>query len=144
MSQIIDIKNQAEMATFAEKFAQETTASHPKIIALKGTLGSGKSFFARHFINAIQVQKTEILSPTFNIALTYDTKLGEVYHFDLYRLKNKEELENVGFFDAIKNNICLIEWPEIILDYLKTIPGFTLLEFEIKDEEEREVKITTL
>ena len=138
-SQVINIENQQQMADFAKNFAKNPA----RIIALKGTLGAGKSFFAKHFINEIQEVKTDILSPTFNIALTYDTKLGEVYHFDLYRLKNKDELENVGFFDAIKNNICLIEWPEIALDYLKTLPWFVLLEFEIIGEEEREIKITT-
>ena len=139
MEKIIHIKNQEEMAQFAKDFAQNP----PKIIALKGTLGAGKSFFAKNFINELQENKTDILSPTFNIALTYDTKLGEVYHFDLYRLKSKDELENVGFFESLKNNICLIEWPEIALNYLKTLPGFALLELDIAGEEERKIAVSS-
>lgn len=139
-SQIINIANKGEMMEFAKEIADNS----PRIIGLSGTLGSGKSFFAKHFINELQGQKTEILSPTFNIALAYDTKLGEIYHFDLYRLKDKNELENVGFFEAIKNNICLIEWPDIALDYLKTLPEFVLVEIKITDEEKREIKITNL
>lgn len=147
-SQIINVENKEQMAHFARNFAhainqQAISSSQPTtIIGLSGTLGAGKSFFAKHFINELQENKTEILSPTFNIALTYDTKLGEIYHFDLYRIKNKDELENIGFFDAIKNNICLIEWPDIALDYLKTLPNFALLKFEISGEEERVVSLT--
>ena len=46
------------------------------------------------------------------------TKSVEIFHFDLYRLKNAQELENIGFFDAMKNGICLIEWPEIAKNFL--------------------------
>ncbi len=143
MKKIIHIKNQEEMAQFAKEFAKKTTAKPPKIIALKGTLGAGKSFFAKNFINALQENKEEILSPTFNICLNYQTKLGEVSHFDLYRIKNKDELENVGFFESLKNNICLIEWPEIALNYLKTLPGFALLELDIAGEEERKIAVSS-
>lgn len=137
-SQIINIQNQEEMIRFAHQFSQNP----PNIIGLKGTLGAGKSFFAKHFINSLQENKTDILSPTFNICLNYQTKLGEISHFDLYRIKEKEELENIGFFDTLKNNICLIEWPEIALDYLKTLDDFTLLEFEITQGEGRKIIIS--
>lgn len=89
------------------------------IIGLKGTLGAGKSFFARSFINALSESPVDVLSPTFNLVYSYDTKKGEIFHFDLYRLKSAEELENIGFFDALKNGICLIEWPEIAEKFLR-------------------------
>lgn len=123
------------------KIAQQLAEEPAQIIALKGTLGSGKSFLAKHFINHIQRDKTEILSPSFNIALNYETKIGEVFHFDLYRLKGKEELENIGFFEALKNNICLIEWPEIILNYLQKQQNFTLVEIDIQPDKLRQIKI---
>ena len=86
-----------------------------------------------------------MLSPTFNLVYSYDTKKGEVFHFDLYRLKSADELENIGFFDALKNGICLIEWPEIAAEFLKN----NCLEIEIKiredlGEEGREVLINKL
>lgn len=123
------------------RIAQNLADNPTKIIALKGTLGSGKSFFAKHFINHLQKDKTEILSPSFNIALNYETEIGEIFHFDLYRLKGKEELENIGFFEALKNNICLIEWPEIILEYLQRQQSFTLVEIDIQPDKLRQVKI---
>jgi tRNA threonylcarbamoyl adenosine modification protein YjeE len=111
------VKNLSQMQDLAVEIASQ--AQIGDIIGLKGTLGAGKSFFAKHFINALQEKETEILSPTFNLVYSYDTKKGEIFHFDLYRLKSAEELENIGFFDALKNGICLIEWPEIAEKFLR-------------------------
>jgi len=135
---VINSKN--EMANLAREIAASSHASD--VIGLKGTLGAGKSFFAKNFINFLQEKPTEILSPTFNLVYSYNTRKGEVFHFDLYRLKNAGELENIGFFDALKNGICLIEWPEIAKNFLKK--NYT--EIEIKTiagkEEAREIRIT--
>jgi tRNA threonylcarbamoyladenosine biosynthesis protein TsaE len=51
-------------------------------------------------------------SPTFTLIQTYNTELGEVYHFDLYRLKSPEELYEIGWEDALSSGILLVEWPE--------------------------------
>ncbi len=121
MKQIL-INNQAEMINFAQEIAQQVTSkldnNNIKTIALYGTLGVGKSFFAKHFINSLQQKKEEILSPTFNIVCSYDTKYGEVFHLDLYRLKNSSELENIDFFSITNQYISLIEWPEIAEKFL--------------------------
>ncbi len=77
------VKNRDEMADLAKKIAAETRIGD--VIGLKGTLGAGKSFFVRHFINALSEKSVEVLSPTFNLVYSYDTKKGEVFHFDLYR-----------------------------------------------------------
>lgn len=141
------IKNQNEMVNLAAEIAAKSEIGD--IIALKGTLGAGKSFFAKSFINSLRKKigekPCEVLSPTFNLVYSYDTKKGEVFHFDLYRLKSADELENIGFFDALKNGICLIEWPEIAADFLNK----NCLEIEIKikedlGEEGREVLINKL
>lgn len=143
----IFIKNQNEMVNLAAEIASKSKSGD--VIALKGTLGAGKSFFAKNFINSLKEKfgekPYEVLSPTFNLVYSYDTKKGEVFHFDLYRLKSAEELENIGFFDALKNGICLIEWPEIAAEFLKN----NCLEIEIKiredlGEEGREVLINKL
>jgi tRNA threonylcarbamoyl adenosine modification protein YjeE len=136
--QKIIIKNKNEMAALAASLA--TKAQIGDIIGLKGTLGAGKSFFAKNFINALSLEPQEILSPTFNLVYSYDSKKGEIFHFDLYRLKSEEELENIGFFDALKNGISLIEWPDIAKKHLQK----NYLEIEIRliegaGEEAREV-----
>ncbi len=139
MQMVNSFKNLDQSAVI--KIAQNLAENPSQIIALQGTLGSGKSFFAKHFINHLQENQTDILSPSFNIALNYDTKIGEIFHFDLYRLKGKEELENIGFFEALKNNICLIEWPEIILDYLQKQSDFTLVKIEVQPDKLRQITI---
>jgi tRNA threonylcarbamoyl adenosine modification protein YjeE len=110
------ITNKKQMIKIATDLAQQ--ASHNQIFALFGNLGMGKSFFASSFINALQQHKSTILSPTFSLLQTYQTSKGEIFHFDLYRLKHADELENIGFFQAINNNIMLIEWPQIALAFL--------------------------
>lgn len=128
------------MGDLAKKIAESSNIGD--VFALKGTLGAGKSFFAKKFINSLQKEKTDVLSPTFNLLYSYETKKGEVFHFDLYRLKSPEELENIGFFDALKSGICLIEWPEIAAEFLPK--NYQEIEIKIladENEEKREVLI---
>ena len=135
------IKNQQDMSQLAEKVAVETQPGD--IILLKGTLGAGKSFFARSFINALSEENQEVLSPTFNLVYSYETNKGEIFHFDLYRLKDARELENIGFFDALSSGICLIEWPDIAETFIKK--GCKEIEISMRrdlGEEGREVIVT--
>jgi tRNA threonylcarbamoyl adenosine modification protein YjeE len=88
------------------------------VIALLGDLGSGKTTFARFFIESILLDKTQkITSPTFNIIHTYDTKKGPVWHIDLYRITDPSEVPELGLLEAMEDSICLIEWPEILLTH---------------------------
>ncbi len=112
----ITIKSEDEMAKFAQDLAKNCQKGD--IFALKGSLGVGKSFLARHFINALSITKQNVPSPTFNLVYSYDSKKGAIFHFDLYRLKSADELENIGFFEALQEGICLIEWPEIAEEFL--------------------------
>lgn len=138
--QKIVVNSKEEMTEFAKQLA--ANAKIGDILGLKGTLGAGKSFFAAAFIDSLSDDKREVLSPTFNLVYSYETKKGEVFHFDLYRLKSDEELENIGFFDALANGISLIEWPEIAQGFLKK----NYKEIEIKtisgEEEKREITIS--
>jgi len=85
---------------------------------LLGELGSGKTTFTRSLIHQLQeknkVNKTEILSPTFNLLYEYEIKSIKVMHYDLYRIKAVKEIEQLGIFENLKNVITIIEWPEII------------------------------
>ncbi len=87
------------------------------VFALYGTLGVGKSVFARAFIQKL-CGKTEVPSPTFTLVQTYDAPCFEVYHFDLYRLKSAEEIFELGMEEAMYEGVCLIEWPEKMEGYL--------------------------
>ena len=88
------------------------------ILFLYGEIGVGKTTFARHLINNFEskyrIVKSEVLSPTFNIMFEYKIKNFLILHYDLYRLKSRAEIKNLGLFENIKKNIILIEWPELI------------------------------
>ncbi|MFT6333007.1 MAG: tRNA threonylcarbamoyladenosine biosynthesis protein TsaE [Lentimonas sp.] len=132
------IFDQSQMQDLAIELARN--AKDGNVFALIGTLGAGKSFFCQHFINSLMDEKTDILSPTFNLLFSYQTSKCPVHHFDLYRLKSSEELEEIGFFDCLKNGICLVEWPEIALDFLPK--NHIKIEIKIINDDLREVSIS--
>jgi len=81
------------------------------VYLLEGPLGAGKSVFARGFIRALCGQNTEVPSPTFTLLQTYESPKGPLYHLDLYRLKDPDEIYEIGW-DEARSGIMLIEWPE--------------------------------
>tara|TARA_B100000401_G_C52384561_1_gene521219 strand:- start:97 stop:609 length:513 start_codon:yes stop_codon:yes gene_type:complete len=122
-----------------QKFLFEITSKISNLLdkgdnlLLFGELGVGKTTFVRFLINELQSKKnidtTEVLSPTFNILNEYQINNINIKHYDLYRIKQKEELENLDLFQE-KDVINIIEWPEIIssrnINYIK-------LEFSYSD-----------
>lgn len=137
MTEII-INSKEEMINFAKEIAK--TAKIGDVFCLEGTLGAGKTFFAKNFINFLQEEKNEILSPTFNLLHNYNSKKGEIFHFDLYRLKSADELENIGLFDAFRNGISLIEWGEIAEKFLPK--NSKIINIKILGQEKRKIIIS--
>ena len=92
--------------------------SQGDFIFLYGEIGTGKTTFTRFIINNLELKNntklSEILSPTFNIVFEYYVKQFTIKHFDLYRIKKKGEIENLGLFESKEKSITIIEWPELI------------------------------
>ena len=90
------------------------------VVFLYGEIGVGKTTFARLLINSFEnekkLKKSEVLSPTFNIVFEYEIKEFTIKHFDLYRLKNNNDIKNIGLFENLEESITLIEWPKLIKD----------------------------
>ena len=85
---------------------------------LYGEIGVGKTTFARLLINNYElennIKKSEVLSPTFNIVFEYGIKDIIIKHYDLYRLKNENDIKNIALFENPEKIINIIEWPELI------------------------------
>ena len=107
-----------EAATIAAAQALAGDLKHGDLIALEGDLGAGKSTFARALIRALPLAdgslnpEEEVPSPTYTLCQTYERAVGQVAHFDLYRLSEPEEALNWGFEEALGDGLVLLEWPQ--------------------------------
>ena len=106
----VELPDEAATIRLAEDVAAKLAIGD--VIALRGDLGAGKTSFARALIRAVAGNsELEVPSPTFTIVQTYDTRLP-IAHFDLYRLGSADELEEIGFDEAVCEGVVLVEWPE--------------------------------
>ena len=113
-----------------------------KIVLLRGELGSGKTTLVKSVLKKMGVNDC-VTSPTFSIVNEYDFSENIIYHFDLYRIEKIEELDIIGFEDYIySQNICFIEWPEIVLSNI----DLQYLDIEIRNigEDKREIIINEI
>ena len=97
--------------------------SEKDCIFLIGEIGVGKTTFTRSVINHFQqklgIKQTEVLSPTFNLLYEYNLKKFKIMHYDLYRIKNSKELDQLGIFNENMDTIKIIEWPQLISTNVK-------------------------
>ena len=132
-----------ELEKIADKIKKKLSPGD--VVFLYGEIGVGKTTFARLLINSFEnekkIKKSEVLSPTFNIVFEYEIKKFTIKHFDLYRLKNDNDIKNIGLYENLEQSITLIEWPELI----KNKPQNRLdLFFEYKEDyNERSLIIKT-
>ena len=110
------IKSLEQLNSFSEKVADRLEGKD--CIFLTGEIGVGKTTFTRFLINYLQKKEglniTEVLSPTFNLLHEYDFKKYKIMHYDLYRLKNEKEVNNLHIFQENEDAIKIIEWPSLI------------------------------
>jgi tRNA threonylcarbamoyladenosine biosynthesis protein TsaE len=105
----LDLPDLAATAALARRLAG--LARPGDVIALKGELGTGKTSFARAFIQA-RGGGGEVPSPTFTLVQEYALPSGAICHFDLYRLERPADAYELGIEEAFQQAISLIEWPE--------------------------------
>ena len=112
----IELENEAETKEIGAKVA--SCLKGGEIIYLKGELGTGKTTLVRGALNGFG-HTGNVKSPTFTIVEPYSIDDHVIYHFDLYRLDDPEELESLGIRDYCDGqSICFFEWPEKGGDFL--------------------------
>ena len=137
---------------FSEKNTEELAAKFLNkikpgdIIFLYGEIGVGKTTFVRYLVNKFQKENkleiTEVTSPTFNLLSEYQINQIKINHYDLFRLKSSEEINNLDLFGDSKNSITLIEWPQMIKEKPKNLIEL-FFEYE-KNHQTRSIQIKGL
>lgn len=108
---ILDLANEAATVALAEDLAAVLRPGDT--VALVGDLGAGKSTLARALIRTLAADDSlEVPSPTFTLVQSYDLPRLTLAHFDLYRLSDADELDELGFDEAIADGVVLMEWPD--------------------------------
>jgi len=109
----------------------------PTLIFLKWDLWAWKTTISKHIINNLLKKSVDVTSPTY----TYYNKYDDVFHFDLYRLKDYDEFFAIWWEDILDNNewVIIIEWPELIEKYYS--PDIEVFINKTNNEDEREVEI---
>jgi tRNA threonylcarbamoyladenosine biosynthesis protein TsaE len=107
------LEDEQMMQVFGEKIAQVIgQINAPLLILLNGDLGAGKTTLSRGILYGLG-HRGSVKSPTYTLVEPYDLQIGKVFHFDLYRLVDPEELYDIGFNDYLtESQLCMIEWPD--------------------------------
>ncbi len=140
-NQILDFSELEKLATNLCK-----AISVGDIYLFQGELGVGKTTFVRLLINNLYLlnnspKPPSIPSPTFPILITYELNSSQIYHYDLYRIKNLKELEELDFFENLNKNITFIEWPEMLIN-LPLNKKHHLINLDMISETKRKINIS--
>ncbi len=119
-----------------------TEAKKKDIFCLTGDLGVGKTIFSKGFAKGLLIDE-DVTSPTFTIVNEYQNGRLPFYHFDVYRLKNSDEIFELGFDEYLfGDGVCLIEWAEIVEEAIPEDAIWINIEKDLsKGENYRVIKI---
>lgn len=134
------IQSEAEIPRAARWFVDEM--KNARVFAFRGELGAGKTTLIKAICQLLNVRET-VSSPSFALVNEYTSKSGGIiYHMDLYRIREKEELFDIGFEDYIfSDHLCFIEWPEIGAELLP--PESMNVKIEINPDHSRKISLNT-
>ena len=120
MERMIETRSAQETWQAGYEMGQEAVPG--QVITLIGDLGVGKTVFTQGFAAGLGVQDS-VNSPTFTILQIYEDGRIPLYHFDVYRIGDSEEMLEVGWDEYVSGNgVCLIEWADLIEDLIEELP----------------------
>jgi tRNA threonylcarbamoyladenosine biosynthesis protein TsaE len=104
------VLSRVELEAWGEAYGREVSA--PRLVAIDGDLGAGKTTLIQAICRGYGVAR-DVTSPTFALVHEYRSRRGPVFHLDLYRLRNADELTNIGWDDIVNADaLVFVEWPE--------------------------------
>ena len=132
---IFDIPSIDDISDCAANLLKQCQES--RIFVLNGNLGAGKTTLIQALCGHLGYQG-EVTSPTFSLINTYRGTDAEIYHMDLYRLKNTAEAIDIGIEEYLASGqYCFIEWPDIIIDLIDE--SFYTIQIDIESDQSRKI-----
>ena len=140
---VIETRSPEETFQFGEKLGRE--AKPGQIYTLNGDLGTGKTVFTQGFAAGLGITEP-VNSPTFTIVQIYEEGRMPFYHFDVYRIGDVEEMDEIGYEDCFYGEgVCLIEWAELIEEILPEHVIAVTIEKDLEQEfDYRKITLTGL
>ena len=133
IKRIIKIKNETETENFGRRLGESLSAGD--VVAMVGDLGTGKTTLTGYIARGLGIKET-VSSPTFTIIKEYNSGRLPLYHFDVYRIGDPEELFNIGadeYFDG--DGVCVVEWADLVSEELPENSKYIFIEYGEKEGE---------
>ena len=133
IKRIIKIKNEKETENFGRRLGESLSAGD--VVAMVGDLGTGKTTLTGYIARGLGIKET-VSSPTFTIIKEYNSGRLPLYHFDVYRIGDPEDLFNIGadeYFDG--DGVCVVEWADLVSEELPENSKYIFIEYGEKEGE---------
>ena len=136
------VTSDVETERIGRQLAEKLTQLNKKraYIAMRGEMGVGKTVFTRGFVS--HFGHANVKSPTYTIVNEYRPAGTRVYHFDLYRIEDGDDLESIGYHDYVESNAyCIVEWSERVPEYIPEDAITVTISRVSDDEAARDIEI---
>ena len=136
------VTSDVETAQIGRQLAEKLTQLNKKraYIAMRGEMGVGKTVFTRGFVS--HFGHANVKSPTYTIVNEYRPTGARIYHFDLYRIEDGDDLESIGYHDYVESNAyCIVEWSERVPEYIPEDAITVTISRVSDDEVARDIEI---
>lgn len=139
IKRIIKAKDENSTRAFGTELGQSARAG--QVIALIGDLGTGKTTLTKYIAEGLGIAE-DVVSPTFTVIREYHSGRLPLYHFDVYRIGDPDELFNIGAYEYFDGNgVCVVEWADLIKDELPEDTDYIMIEYG-QEEGERIYRCT--